>query len=137
MAGCENLSDIEIPDSVEAIGGFAFESDINPGNTAWYDAQADGDVYAGKVYYKYKGEVPTDTVVTIKDGTKGIAGYAFYMQRNLKEVVIPDSVNNIGEAAFMDCISLKNVTIPDSVNNIGEVAFMGCESLKTVTIPNL
>lgn len=116
FSGCGNLKQIEIPDNITYISDRAFS-------------------YAGKVYYKYKGEVPTDTVVTIKDGTKGIAGYAFYMQRNLKEVVIPDSVNNIGEAAFMDCISLKNVTIPDSVNNIGEVAFMGCESLKTVTIP--
>ena len=58
FAGCVELSDIEIPDSVEAIGGYAFEKwDIynEGGDTAWYDAQADGDVYAGKVYYKYKG----------------------------------------------------------------------------------
>lgn len=75
------------------------------------------------IYYKYKGEAPADTVVTIKDGTKGIAGYAFYMQKNLKEVVIPDSVNNIGEVAFMGCESLKTVTIPESVKVIGREAF--------------
>ena len=123
--GCENLSDIEIPDSVEAIGGFAFDNEgsgIRDTNTKWYDAQADGDVYAGKVYYKYKGEAPADTTVTIKDGTKGIAGYAFYMQGNVTEVVIPNSVNNIGEVAFMGCESLKTVTIPESVKVIGREA---------------
>ena len=52
---CDNLSNVEIPDSVEAIGGFAFDNegnDTRSTNTKWYDAQADGDVYAGKVYYK-------------------------------------------------------------------------------------
>ncbi len=124
--GCENLSDVEIPDSVEAIGGFAFDNErsgIRNTNTKWYDAQADGDLYVGKVYYKYKGEAPTDTRVTIKDGTKGVAGYAFYMQRNVTEVVIPNSVNNIGEVAFMGCESLKTVTIPESVKVIGREAF--------------
>ena len=71
---------------------------------------------------KYKGEAPADTTVTIKDGTKGIAGYAFYMQGNVTEVVIPNSVNNIGEVAFMGCESLKTVTIPESVKVIGREA---------------
>ena len=122
FAGCEHLSSIEIPDSVEAIGGFAFESDINPERTAWYDAQADGDVYAGKVYYKYKGDAPTDTVVTIKDGTKGIAGYAFLDQINLTGIEIPDSVTNIGDYAFVGCEKLNKVTVPASVTKIGEKA---------------
>ncbi|EDK23004.1 leucine-rich repeat domain-containing protein, partial [[Ruminococcus] torques] len=73
FAGCVELSDIEIPDSVEAIGGYAFEKwDIynEGGDTAWYDAQADGDVYAGKVYYKYKGTIAEGGTVNLKAGTK-------------------------------------------------------------------
>ena len=122
FAGCENLSDIEIPDSVEAIGGFAFESDINPGNTAWYDAQADGDVYAGKVYYKYKGTIAEGGTVNLKAGTKGIAGYAFLDQINLTGIEIPDSVTNIGDYAFVGCEKLNKVTVPASVTKIGEKA---------------
>ena len=96
FAGCVELSDIEIPDSVEAIGGYAFEKwDIynEGGDTAWYDAQADGDVYAGKVYYKYKGTIAEGGTVNLKAGTKGIAGYAFLDQINLTGIEIPDSVN--------------------------------------------
>lgn len=125
FAGCVELSDIEIPDSVEAIGGYAFEKwDIynEGGDTAWYDAQADGDVYAGKVYYKYKGTIAEGGTVNLKAGTKGIAGYAFLDQINLTGIEIPDSVTNIGDYAFVGCEKLNKVTVPASVTKIGEKA---------------
>ena len=122
---CANLREIEIPDSVEAIGRYAFEGGSlgeNGKNTAWYDAQADGDVYAGKVYYKYKGEIAEGGTVKLKDGTKGIAGSAFIDQRNLTGIEIPDSVTNIGDYAFVGCEKLNKVTVPASVTKIGEKA---------------
>lgn len=125
FAGCVELSDIEIHDSVEAIGGYAFEKwDIynEGGDTAWYDAQADGDVYAGKVYYKYKGTIAEGGTVNLKAGTKGIAGYAFLDQINLTGIEIPDSVTNIGDYAFVGCEKLNKVTVPASVTKIGEKA---------------
>ncbi len=123
--GCSSLKQIEIPDSVEAIGGYAFEKwDIynEGGDTAWYDAQADGDVYAGKVYYKYKGTIAEGGTVNLKAGTKGIAGYAFLDQINLTGIEIPDSVTNIGDYAFVGCEKLNKVTVPASVTKIGEKA---------------
>lgn len=125
FAGCVGLSDIEIPDSVEAIGGYAFENwNIYNAdeNTVWYDAQADGDVYAGKVYYKYKGTIAEGGTVNLKAGTKGIAGYAFLDQTNLTGIEIPDSVTNIGDYAFVGCEKLNKVTVPASVIKIGEKA---------------
>ena len=49
------LLSVTIPNSVTYIGSGAFES------TPWYDNQPDGLVYAGKVAYKYKGEMPNNT----------------------------------------------------------------------------
>ena len=60
--GCTELTDITIPDSVTTIGGYALD------DTAWYDNQPDGLVYAGKVAYKYKGEMPEGTSVEIAPG---------------------------------------------------------------------
>ena len=60
---CTNLTSISIPDSVTSIGNGVFY------NTAWYNNQ-NGDIYVGKVYYAYKGTMPENTSVTIKEGTK-------------------------------------------------------------------
>ena len=65
--GCTGLTSITIPDSVISVGGSAFYG------TAWYNSQPDGDVYAGKVYYEYKGKMSGNTSIEIKAGTKGIA----------------------------------------------------------------
>ena len=129
---CGNLLEIEIPDSIEAIGGFVFDSMNSSNNTAWYDSQEDGIVYAGKVLYKYKGMAPEGTAVTVEDGTKGIAGYAFYWQYGITEVQIPNTVTNIGDYAFLGCEKLTEIRIPQSVTDIGEGAlgYLDADGLK-------
>lgn len=135
FSGCSSLLEIEIPDSVEAIAGFAFDGATDNMNTAWYNNQDDGVVYAGKVLYKYKGETPEGTTITVEDGTKGIAGYAFYWQYNLKEVQLSDTLTNIGDYAFYACESMKEIHIPQSVTEIGEYALGYLDDRSAIKVP--
>ena len=123
---CTALTSIVIPDGVTSIGDNAFY------NTAWYNNLSDGVVYAGKVLYKYKGKMPANTSIVVKDGTLSIACYAFKDCSRLKSIEIPNSVTSIGEYAFYNCYELTVIVIPNSVTNIGNRAFNGCSELKTV-----
>ena len=104
FAGCSNLENIVIPNSVSAIGVDAFAG------TKWYDNKDDGMVYAGNVLYKYKGSTPVNTAITINDGTLGITGLAFMGNSNLTSIEIPASVTNIGNYAFDGCTGLTSIT---------------------------
>ena len=126
--GCTGLTSVTIPDSVTSIGIHAVD------DTAWFNNQRDGLVYAGKVAYKYKGTIPNNTTIILKDGTKGIAGVAFSGCKGLTSVTIPDSVTSIGGFAFSDCRGLTSVTIPDSVTSIGNGMFSGCTELTEITV---
>ena len=128
FSGCSGLTSIEIPDSVTNIGAHALS------DTAWYDNQPDGLVYAGKVAYKMIGACPDH--VEIKDGTTGIAGEAFRYCWMLTSIEIPDSVTSIGENAFERCPKLTSIEIPDSVTNIGDSAFEECTELTSIEIPD-
>ena len=127
---CSNLSKINIPDSVYSIGNNAFYG------TKWYDNQPEGLIYAGKVVYEYKGDMPQNTKITLKADTKGIAGHAFCDDSGLKNITIPNGVKSIGEFAFSGCSNLSSITIPEEVKEIGYSAFSGCSSLVNIVIPN-
>ena len=114
--GCEALEKIDFPDTLEKIGGFSFKG------TKWLADQKDGVVYAGKVLYTYKGDMPKETSIDVKKGTKGISGFAFDDQVKLKSISIPEGVTNIGDYALHNCSSMTQISIPKSVNEIGEYA---------------
>jgi len=100
---CSNLTSVTIPNSVTSIGRYAFY------RTAWYDNQPDGLVYAGNVAYAYKGAMPQNTSIYIKEGTPSITEYAFNNCSGLTSVIIPNSMKSIGKLAFAECSDLIDV----------------------------
>ena len=125
---CSGLTSVTVPNSVTSIGSSAFYG------TAWYNNHPSGVVYAGLVAYIYKGTMSSETSITLKAGTKGIADNAFYNCFNLTSVYIPSSVMTIGSSAFGKCSHLKSVTIPGSVTSIGGSVFLDCSGLESISV---
>ena len=96
--GCTGLTTVVLPETITSIEWGAFA------NTPWYDNKSDGMVYIGKVVDKYKGEMPCDTSIVIKEGVVSISPWAFANCSCLISITIPGSVTSIGDSAFYDCI---------------------------------
>ncbi len=126
----KNLLTIKVGDNLDSLSGTAFHG------TAWYNAQPNGLVYLQDYLYGYKGTAPKFSEISIKNGTKLIADYAFGGQYNVEKVTIPSSVERIGESAFWFCDTLENVVINDGVKYIDTLAFAYDELLKSIVLPS-
>ncbi len=126
FSGYDNLTSIEIPDSVTTIGYEAFFECSGLTNIEIPDSVTTIGEWA---FYGCSGL----TEITIPDSVTTIEQYAFDECSGLTEITIPDSVTTIGQGAFHGCSGLTEITIPDSVTTIGQGAFHGCSSLTSVT----
>lgn len=130
FANCTKLTDITLSDNVRFINGYAFD------NTAWYNNQPDGLVYAGKIAYMYKGIMSKNASIAIKEGTIAIADFAFSNCYScLAKITFPNSLERIGDHAFDNCSGLTDVKFPEKVSDIGDYAFNYCDGLKNIVIP--
>ena len=128
--GCTNLTSITIPNSVKRMDAGTFSK------TAWLKNQPDGLVYIGKVAYAYKGVMPKNTSIRIKEGTLVLAGCLFSGCSNLTSITIPNSVITIGYDAFRNCTNLTSVVIPNGIKEIETDAFQDCSNLTSASVPN-
>ncbi|MGN0660467.1 MAG: leucine-rich repeat protein [Oscillospiraceae bacterium] len=129
FGGCKKLENIKFPDSLLYIGEGAVY------DTAWYNSQEDGVVYIGVIAYSYKGKMPYNSEITLKDGTTVISEHAFEMEENLAKITLPDSVRIISEHAF-DSTGIEEIEIPKGVTVISAAAFKECANLKKVILPD-
>ena len=150
----ENITSIDIPNSVKSIGTSAFSYcsrlySVNIANsvnkigagafkgTYWYETLVpNGVVYINNVLYTYKGNMPYNTSINVREGTTSITSKAFYRCYGLTSISIPDGLTSIGDEVFYECSSLAEITIPNSVTEIGQTVFYGCSSLESAVLSN-
>jgi len=111
FAFCENLEHLTMSDNIQRLGKEVF------GGTKWLKVQQDEIIYINDYicyscndYYKPH----KDGTVSLKPSTKIIAGGAFYLCENLKEITIPNNVNYIGNEALAGCYNLHTITVRNS-----------------------
>ena len=136
FAGC-SLSNIAIPDSVTAIGDYAFshclllENISIPKSVICLNGNPFSD-WGGMLECLSPTFIYEDDVLFNKDKSEIVS----FRNQKIESYIIPDSVTKIRDSAFSDCSSLSNIVIPDSVTAIGDFAFSGCSSLSNIVIPD-
>ena len=124
--GCVNLDEIIIPNDMNYIGKYSFD------NTKALNDQSEVLKYIGN----WVVDCENVEDVSIKNGTRGIAGRAFEYCTKLKNIIIPEGVVRISVDAFYYCSNLTSITLPDSLKYISWYAFGWCTNLESITIPS-
>ena len=124
---CSALDEIEIPNTVEVIGSYAF-------NETGIFKNAIGVVYAGNWLVGFTEALAEGNVI-VRAGTVGVANYAFYNCEALTGIEMPSSVKHIGRSAFYNCKKLTSVILPYTLEVIEDYTFYHCDSLRLFTLP--
>ncbi len=154
--GCKNLKNIIIPDSVCNIDIYAFEDCDN------LIEKESGVSYVGKWVVGFDNST---AIVSIREGTVGIAEYSFHYTKKLRSLTLPNSITYICDSAFLGCselqynlynngyylgngnnpylalVKLKDNTVSEcnihsDTRFILSSAFSGCKNLTSIAIPD-
>ena len=152
FSGCKNITSITIPATVKVIASNAFYNCTNLEKiiilgeiesvgyeivvgTKWLENQPEGFVYLDDICVDYKGEVPENSDLIVKEGTRIIAPSIFYRKYcDVNSVILPEGLEEIGEQAFWGC-GAESVVFGDGLKKIGVAAF-GANNISEFIIPD-
>ena len=127
FSGCENVTSIQIPDSVTIIGDRAFD---NCYALAIVEIPESVTTIGARAF----NNCQSLTSITIPNSVTDIDAYTFYGCSSLTNVTLGSGVKRIGRAAFCGCTSLESIVIPKSVIEIDERTFVSCDALVSITV---
>ena len=121
-----NISALTLPNSVEDIGEYAFNS-----NTAMKSAVLGNNVKSiGNYAFSGCSNLANldlgNSLVTIGD-------YAF-TESDVSSITIPNSVTKIGKSCFINNTKLEKITIGNGCRELPEEIFSGCSALTSVVL---
>ena len=128
FGGMVNLAQVTLPDSVTAIGNWAFL-----GCTSLTEISMPGVKSIGYATFRRCNGL---TEFEIPSTVSSIGDWAFSKCDNLRRVILPAGLKQIGLAVFYEDGALESVEVPHGVTSIGGHAFRGCTSLRSASIPS-
>ena len=127
---CENLRNVDLPDSITEIGRFAF----NMCHNLQLKSLPENLNEIGTSAFAYCENLQ---LVVLPNGLREISYGAFSHCRNLQLEELPEDIEAIRERAFEYCVKLNLSTLPTkNLTIIEENAFAGCESLQLEELSN-
>ena len=147
---CQNLTEIDIPDSVRTIGAYAFKDcalmkviELPTNLQSIGTAALEGCATLTSLSIPGIDQIPDRLCngcialndLTINEGPDKIGVSAFNGCSSLTEISIPESITSIGSSAFNKCSSLTSISLPDGLSSIGDYAF-SFTKIANISIPS-
>ena len=146
--GCEELQEIEIPETIRRIGANVFQEsglrqieipdtveEIGTGACYWCADLEQAHILGERS--ELSDFTFTNcfhlTEVELSDEIRAIGEMAFAGCRELERIALPEQLRKIGAYAFLDCSQLRVVYIPESIEEIDETSFDGCRKELVIT----